>query len=87
VAGRYDEASSWAEKALRDDPNNGPAARLAAVSLALEGRLEQAQKALPRVFQIDPALRMFNVKDRVPPFRPDDLARYMEGLRRAGLPE
>ena len=87
VAGRYDEASSWAEKALREDPNNGPAARLAAVSLALEGRLEQAQKALPRVFQIDPALRMSNARDRVPPFRPDDLARYMEGLRKAGLPE
>ena len=87
VAGRYDEAASWSEKALRDDPGYGPAARLAAVSHALAGRLERAQNAMERVLQIDPALRMSNAKDRIPPFRPDDLARYIEGLRTAGLPE
>src|SRR5262249_1983361 len=87
VAGRYVEASSWAEKALRDDPGNGPAARLAAVSLALAGRLEQAQKAMAHVLRIDPALRMSNAKYRIPPYRPDDLARYEDGLRKAGLPE
>jgi adenylate cyclase len=87
VAGRYDEAASWAEKALRDDPGSGPAARLAAVSLALAGRLEQAQKAMTHVLQIDPALRISNARDRVPPFRPDALATYVEGLRMAGLPE
>jgi hypothetical protein len=76
VAGRYDGAASWSEKALRDDPGYGPAARLAAVSHALAGRPEQAQKAMERVFQVDPALRMSNAKDRIPPFRPDDLARY-----------
>jgi tetratricopeptide (TPR) repeat protein len=87
VAGRYNEASSWAEKALRGDPGSGPAARLAAVSLALAGRLEQAQKAMAHVLQIDPALRMSNAKDRIPLFRPDHLAKYLEGLRMAGLPE
>ena len=87
VAGRYDESSSSAEKALRDDPDSGPAARLAAVSLALAGRLEQAQKAMAHVLRIDPALCISNAKYRIPPYRPDDLARYMEGLRKAGLPE
>jgi adenylate cyclase len=85
VAGRYDEASSWAEKALRDDPGSAPAARLAAASLALAGRLEQAQKAIAHVLRVDPTLRMSNAEDRIPPFR--SLARYMEGLRIAGLPE
>jgi tetratricopeptide (TPR) repeat protein len=66
VAGRYDEASAWADKALRDDPGSGPAARLAAVSLALAGRLEQAQKAMAHVLRIDPALRMSNAKYRIP---------------------
>jgi adenylate cyclase len=86
VAGRYDEASSWAEKALRDDPDHGPAARLAAVNLALAGRLEQAQKAMAHLLRIDPALCISNAKYRIAPYRPDDLARYMEGLRKAGLP-
>jgi hypothetical protein len=73
--------------ALRDDPGLGPAARLAAVSHALAGRLEQAQKAMQHVLQIDPTLRMSNAKDRIPPLRPTDLARYIDGLRKAGLPE
>ena len=38
-AGRYDEASSWAEKALREDPNYLPAVRVLAASSALAGRL------------------------------------------------
>jgi hypothetical protein len=48
-AGRYDEASSWAEKAFREQPNCVPAARIAAASNALVGRLEQAQKAMARL--------------------------------------
>jgi TolB-like protein/tetratricopeptide (TPR) repeat protein len=87
VAGRYDEAASWAEKALQDMPVSGPAARTAAASHALAGRLEQAQQAMAHALRIDPTLRMSNVKSRLPPFRPDDLARHMEGLRKAGLPE
>jgi TolB-like protein/class 3 adenylate cyclase len=47
--GRYDEASSWAEKALRHRPNAAGAARVAAASHALAGRLEQAQKAMARL--------------------------------------
>jgi hypothetical protein len=35
AAGRYDEASSWAEKALRDDPDSGPAARASVALLTL----------------------------------------------------
>src|SRR5260370_842052 len=53
--GRYDEASAWAEKALREQPNFVAAARIAAASHALAGRLEQAQKAMGRLRQPDPA--------------------------------
>ena len=86
-AGRYDEASSWAEKASRDRPDAAAAARVAAASHALAGRLEQAQKAMARLRQIDPALRISNLRD-VLTVRPSEvLARYVEGLRKAGLPE
>ena len=87
LAGRYDEASSWAEKALREHPNYLPAIRMSAASHAFAGRLAEAQKAVARMRQIDPALRVAGLKDVVPFRRPEDFARYVEGLRRAGLPD
>ncbi len=87
-AGRYDVASSWAGMALRDRPNYIDALRIAAASNALAGRLEQARNVLARLRQLDPALRVSNLRDRLGPFRrPEDPAKYEEGLRRAGLPE
>jgi adenylate cyclase len=87
-AGRYDMASSWAGTVLRDRPDDIPALRIAAASNAIAGRTEQVQKALTRLRQLDPALRVSNVRDRLGPYRrPEDLARLEEGLRKAGLPE
>jgi adenylate cyclase len=87
-AGRYDVASSWAEMALRDRPDHLNALRIAAANNALAGRLEQAQKALARLRELDPARRVSNLRDTMGPYRrPEDVARYEEGLRRAGLPE
>jgi TolB-like protein len=85
-AGRYDEACSWAEKGLWQQPNAG-SARVAAASYALAGRLDQAQKAVARLREIDPTLRVSDLRHMLPFRRPDDLTRYEEGLRKAGLPE
>jgi TolB-like protein/tetratricopeptide (TPR) repeat protein len=86
-AGRYDEASSWAEKGLRERANWAGAARVAAASHALAGRLDQAQRHMARLRQIDPTLRVSDLRHMFPFRRPEDLARYEEGLRKAGLPE
>jgi tetratricopeptide (TPR) repeat protein len=86
-AGRYDVAVSHAEQALGEKPNLHQALRAAATSNALAGRLEEAQKAMARLRRIDPALRVSNLKDQTPLQRPEDLARYAEGMRLAGLPE
>ena len=85
--GRYDEASSWAAMALRDAPDSQPALRINAASNALAGRPEQAQKSVARLRQLNPTLRVSNIRDVLGPYRPEDLARYEEGLRKAGLPE
>jgi adenylate cyclase len=87
IAGRYDEASSWANKTIQQMPNRASAIRLLAASSALGGRLEEAQKLMARARQIDPAYRVSDVKAYIPFRRPEDLARYEEGLRKAGLPE
>ena len=86
-AGRYDEASSWAEKGLRQQPNSAGTARVAAASHALAGRVDQAQKAMARLREMDPTLRVSDLRQMVPFRRPQDLARFEEGLRKAGLPE
>ena len=87
-AGRYDEASSWAEKALRENPNLQQALRVSAASHALAGRLERARESIARMRAFDPDLRISNFMTRLPTLRrPKDLARYVEGLRKAGVPE
>jgi TolB-like protein len=85
-AGRYDEASLWAQKGFRQQPNWAIAARMAAASSALAGRLDLAHEAMARLRQIDPTLRVSDIR-QIPHRRPEDAARYEEGLRKAGLPE
>jgi TolB-like protein/class 3 adenylate cyclase/Tfp pilus assembly protein PilF len=87
-AGRYDDAAIWGERALRDQPIYPAAMRITAASHALARRLAEAQKLVERLRQIDPPLRISNLGDVMPPFRrPEDRAKYVEGLRIAGLPE
>jgi TolB-like protein len=85
--GRYDEALVLAEQALQESPNLHPALRASAASNALAGRIEQARMAIARLREIDPALRVSNLKDLTPLRRPEDMARYAEGMRKAGLPD
>ena len=86
--GRYDEAASWAAMALQDNPDFQPGLRIAAASNAMAGRPEQAHKAMARLRQLNPALRVSTLKDVLGPYRrAEDLSRFEEGLRQAGLPE
>jgi TolB-like protein len=87
VARRYAEAAICADKAFREQPNFLPAIRLMAACNALCGRLEEARKAIARGRELDPGLRISNLKDRIGPFHPEVFTRYVEALRLAGLPE
>jgi hypothetical protein len=86
VAGRYDEARVWSERAVRGEPTAGPNLCIAAASLALTGRLEAARHAVAALRDADPGLRIANLRHRSP-WPPDTLARLAEGLRMAGVPE
>ncbi len=86
-AGRFTEAVSYAEKALADNPNTHQALRATALSCAWAGRTEQARKAISRLLEIDPTLRVSKLLNITPLQRPQDIARYQEGMRKAGLPE
>jgi len=72
---------------LQEDPDFPAALRVAAASHAMAGRPEQARRAVVRLRQILPALRVSSMRNVLPHRRVEDLAPYEEALRRAGLPE
>lgn len=86
-AGRFDPASDWAEKALRNLPCLLASVALIAASHALSGRMDKAKQAMQRLHELDPSLRVSNLKDWLPIQRSEDLKRFADGLRLAGLPE
>ena len=87
LAGRFDEASLWAGKAMWEQTNYLTTLVIAAASNALAGRSTEAQKTIARLRQLYPTLRVSNVKEWAAFRRPEDLARLEEGLRKATLPE
>ena len=87
LTGRFDAASSWAEKACMDLPVFLMAVGIAAAGHALAGRTDEARRAMHELRRLDPALRISNLAVWLPLRRRQDLATLADGLRRAGLPE
>jgi hypothetical protein len=86
-AGRFDDASSWAERSLWNLPSFLMVVSVVAASHALAGRTRAARRAMEHLRQLDPALRISNLREWLPIQRPEDFAVFADGLRRAGLPE
>ncbi|WP_325553407.1 winged helix-turn-helix domain-containing protein [Hypericibacter adhaerens] len=86
-AGRFDVASSWAEKSFGHLPSFLMVVAIIAACHALADRPHEASRAMTHLRQLDPALRISQLADWLPIRRPQDLAVFAEGLRKAGLPE
>ncbi|MGC2335808.1 MAG: adenylate/guanylate cyclase domain-containing protein [Pseudolabrys sp.] len=86
-AGCYDLALSWAQKAVRERPNWPEGQRLIAAAAALSGRSKEAQQAIARMREMDPNWRLSNIRRTALFRRPEDHAKYVEALQKAGLPE
>ncbi|HEX5213576.1 MAG TPA: winged helix-turn-helix domain-containing tetratricopeptide repeat protein [Pseudolabrys sp.] len=88
ITGRYDEACAWAEKAFWQKPDILATLRISAASNAYAGRMEESRRSAVRLLELDPGMRLSNLRDRIGASRfPEDYAKYAEGLRMAGLPE
>jgi len=87
AAGRYEAAIEWADRTLAAQPDYRQAMRIRAASCAYLGRLEEAHDWLIRMLHFEPGMTIARVKALAPPFPPELLARYIEGLRKAGLAE
>jgi Flp pilus assembly protein TadD len=86
LAGRFDEACKWAEWALREEPDYVPASAVAAAAHALAGRPEEAQRWMAHLRAVGPELRVSTFTPTLLR-RPECLALWKDGLRKAGLPQ
>jgi len=84
-AGRYEEASLWAERALRGLPKSADAAQAVALSSALVGDLEKAKEAIRRLLEIAPNRRISTALISRN-LSPKAKARFVDILREAGMP-
>lgn len=80
---RYDEASKAAEMA---GPNYITAVLMLAVSEAMAGRSNESARALARLRELDADPSMSKFAELWPLRRPEDCARFQEGMRKLGLP-
>jgi tetratricopeptide (TPR) repeat protein len=86
-AGRDDQALSAAEHCLRDMPNYLLALFVVAASSALTGATDRARKAIARIRELSPGLCITEIKKRFARRCSEHIARMIDGLRKAGLPE
>jgi hypothetical protein len=86
-AGHYAESLSWAQAVTRRQPNYAPAFRIQVASRAMAGQLEQARTAMTSLRELYPLLRVSKLEELFPLRRSEGIARWAEGLRKAGLPE
>jgi len=81
---RFDEAVLTAKKAVRQNPLYAFAYRGLASALAHRGREAEVKEAVAGLFKLEPD---FRISERVPRVGASPLQLYIEGLRKAGLPE
>jgi tetratricopeptide (TPR) repeat protein len=85
---QYDEAASWGERAYSLGSRFAPILRFTAAAYAMSGDLAKARAYGARAIEADPVFSTLSkTKDSVPLRRPQDLAKFEEALRLAGLPE
>jgi tetratricopeptide (TPR) repeat protein len=87
-ASRFGEALPWAEKASHQRDAHGPVWRLKAVLCGLLGRTEEARICVDRLVALDPAATVSAISSLYRASRPHEwVSTYLDGLRKAGLPE
>ncbi len=85
---RNDEASRWADMALAEAPDRLTPLRISAASHAHAGRMDKARQLAIKMCRLYPAVRISNFRDALGPYRREEqLAKYEDALRQAGLPD
>ncbi|HYC15548.1 MAG TPA: adenylate/guanylate cyclase domain-containing protein [Stellaceae bacterium] len=83
-AGRYADAVEYSRKALQQRTTFTAGYRIHVASLAQAGRIDEAREALARLKESLPELSVAWIEQNVP-YAPGPMARFLEGMRKAGL--
>ncbi len=84
---KYDEAIGLCLEVLDETPDFPSAYRGLAACYSLLGREAEAKAALAELLRVAPQLTIAQTRAGVPITDPEVQERYLDGLRRAGLPE
>src|SRR6516164_3548542 len=89
AAGRYEETLEWADRSLRELPRYRSSMYMKVILCAHLDRLEEAHEWLGRLLEDTPGLTIAGCKARFATgwLAPQIADFYVEGLRKAGLPE
>lgn len=83
----YESAAEIGRRAIELNPWFSSAYKGYLAALGYLDRVPETEAALNRLLELEPAFSVESAVARSPMTRPEDRARYAEGLRRAGLPE
>ena len=83
---QYEEAARIALQGLRTAPDNPTLRRQLAAAYAMLGRMDEAREAIAEYLLIEPDHTVADSR-KIPCSVPEDLEHFLDGLRRAGLPE
>jgi TolB-like protein/Flp pilus assembly protein TadD len=87
IAARYEQGLASAQAAVRDRSAYRLAHCILAANAAMAGHSAEAEKAIDRVLKLNPNLRLRDARNIQNITRPEDMGRWVEALRKAGLPE
>ncbi len=87
LAGHYEIQAKWARSMTELFPEFPGAWRHLAVGTAHLGHLDAARSAIDELLRLVPHESIGRVRTTVPLSRAEDLERFLDGLRKAGLPE
>jgi len=88
IAGRDTEAVAWAQKTIQANPTFPGGPRTLAASCGNLGQIAEAVAARQKLQELQPHVSIAQLRESLPYFKEaDTMERYLEGLRKAGLPE
>ncbi len=86
-AGNYERAAEWAKKTTEGSPNFPGGWRYLLASLAHLDRAEEARAAKDQLLRLSPDENLRRIRAAIPAAQPARMDRWVEGLRKAGIPE
>ena len=89
MAGRYEEASAWCDKVLHEAPDYPPALRVKAATCGLLGRRDEGRVWVERLRAVNPDTTVSSMRLLYGVFmkKPGSLETFLDGMRKAGLPQ